>query len=173
LSRKLVSRAQQSPAFRENGGVRFAPAVSKTRQTEEFRTQARSLATPLAATEVDASSKVCDSGGENEDAELAGILAAIAEDVERWAAGARAGIAGEYAGKIADARKNLPRNRAAGAVRAFNDARISALALVKRMAAVDLATRREAAILASRNRLRARRAAHTFRHSPSNGPNLK
>jgi hypothetical protein len=85
-----------------------------------------------------------------DDTELAGVLAAIADDVGRISSGARAAIVVEYAGRIAHARKHLPRYQVAGAVRSINDARAAALALIKRAASADLAARRAAAIRAHR-----------------------
>jgi hypothetical protein len=52
----------------------------------------------------------------------------------------------EFAGKIMDARKHLPRHQAAGAVRACKDARGAALTMIARTMANELAGRCAAAI---------------------------
>jgi hypothetical protein len=81
---------------------------------------------------------------------LARLLAAIADEVQAWAAGARAGIAAEFAGKILYARQYLPKHLVAGAVRALVEARQAALASFARLAMIELSARQQTAIRAYR-----------------------
>jgi hypothetical protein len=108
--------------------------------------------------------------GEGESAELGRIVFAITEEIQRWAAGARAGVIAEFVAKVSYARKQLPRNQLIGAVRACYEARAAALALIKRQAAADLIGRREAAIREHRNKRPARPSA---RRKPTSEPDHK
>jgi hypothetical protein len=90
-----------------------------------------------------------------EDSELTQILDAIVADVQRKAAGARAAVTAEYAGKIRYARQYLPRPQVAGAVQAFKQAQAAALAHIAREASGEIAMRREAVIRARRKERRA------------------
>jgi hypothetical protein len=87
------------------------------------------------------------------------ILAAIMNDAQAKAAGARAAVIAEYGGKIAYARKFLPRDQAAGAIRACKDAMAAAFALIAKEVATEIATGREAAIRARSKRPRGRKAS--------------
>jgi hypothetical protein len=97
------------------------------------------------------------------DTDLGAVLAAIDDDVQDSAAGARAGIMAEFAGRIAYARKHLPRHQIAAAVAAFKEARKAALALVKRNAAEQRAGRKKAATMA-------RRRPRVAKGGPKSGP---
>jgi hypothetical protein len=79
------------------------------------------------------------------DTDLGAILGAIDDEVEGIAAAARAGIMADFGGRIASARKHLPRSQIAAAVAALKEARKAALALVKRHAAQERAGRKKAA----------------------------
>jgi hypothetical protein len=104
------------------------------------------------------------------DSELGALLAAIAEDVQDSAAGAREGIMADFGARIAYAQKHLPRHQRAAAVGALKEARKAALALVSRNAAQELAGRKKAAIASRGRRPRAGKGGRR----PSNnraGPN--
>jgi hypothetical protein len=107
---------------------------------------------PLSAASGDIADTAQTQGKEtpDSDADLGAVLAAIDDDVQDSAAGARAGIMAEFAGRIAYARKHLPRHQIAAAVAAFKEARKAALALVKRNAAEQRAGRKQAATMARR-----------------------
>lgn len=79
------------------------------------------------------------------DTDLGAILGAIDDEVEGIATAARGGVMAEFAGRIAYARKHLPRSQIAAAVAALKAARKAALALVKRNAAQERAGRKKAA----------------------------
>ena len=98
------------------------------------------------------------------DAELAGILNAIAEDVTRMSAGATAGVLAEYVSAIGSARTQFPKELVAGIIRGLKDALRTKLAAIKEAAKIDLAGRREGAIRAHR---------HAVTRKPPDAPNLK
>jgi hypothetical protein len=93
------------------------------------------------------------------DPQLDGILAAIVSEVMGKAAGARDAIMAEYGGKIAFARKSLPRAQFGGAVRAFKDAQTAALAIVAREANAEIIARREAILRTHSKRSPAKKPA--------------
>jgi hypothetical protein len=78
------------------------------------------------------------------------LLSAIDDDVHRFASAARHGINADFAARVAYARKHLPRHQLAAALRGFAEARKAALALVRRNAELELASRKKAAIAARR-----------------------
>lgn len=98
------------------------------------------------------------------DSELNSVLDAIADDVHRYSAAARDQIMTEFAAAIAQARKHLPRHARAAAVGALRNARATALAVVKRNTALELAGRKKAAVAARRKARR--RAATTYPKQP-------
>jgi hypothetical protein len=81
------------------------------------------------------------------DTELGALLDAIAEDVQHTAAAVRAGIMADFAARVAHARRHLPRQQLAAALRGFAEARKAALALARRNARMELQARKKAAIL--------------------------
>ena len=97
-----------------------------------------------------------DAGDAGADSELSLILDAIVDDVMRRAAGAQMAIMAEYAGKVAYARRYLPRTEVAGAVRAAMDVKAAALAHIAGEAAAEIAARRAAIIGARRKQRRIR-----------------
>jgi hypothetical protein len=103
------------------------------------------------------------------DTDLGAILGAIDDEVQEIAAGARAGIMAEFAGRVAYARKHLPRHQVAAAVAAFKQARKAALALVKRNAAQERAGRKKAATMARRRPRVAKGGRKPRNHAPRGG----
>jgi hypothetical protein len=97
------------------------------------------------------------------DSELGAVLDAIDHDVQVSEAAACAGIMAEFAGRIAYARKHLPRDQVAAAIAAIVQARKAALATVKRNAADRRAGRKKAAAMARRP------VRHFSRHSKRPG----
>jgi hypothetical protein len=120
----------------------------------EFRAQVSAMFAPVGSP-LDAGAPI-DAG---DDAELRNLLAAIADDVQRMAAGMCQAIAAEYGGKIDYARKTLRRDQAAGIVSMLKAARQAALALARQSAAAELVGRREGAIRAHRKAFRSDRPA--------------
>ena len=78
--------------------------------------------------------------------ELDAILSAIAEEGQRRTAGASADIMTQYASRIDQARKTLPPNQIAGAIRAIIEARTAEIAALSRSIAMETAGKRRAAI---------------------------
>jgi hypothetical protein len=99
-----------------------------------------------------------------ENLELIEALAAISEDVWRHCAAVCAGIDADFAGRIAHARKTLPRSQVTAAVHSLAQARKTALQAARQMAKAELFARREAAIVRYR---RPRRPQATGWHDPS------
>lgn len=83
---------------------------------------------------------------------LAGLLTAIADDVQSRAAIARTGVVADFAGRVAHARKHFPRSLIASTLATIQEQRLVALAAVNRNANTELAGRREAAISRFRRR---------------------
>lgn len=146
--------------FRRAAGPVFAPPVVHAAGFRnasagdgnvrgEFRAQASAMFAPVSSP-LDADAPV--DAGEN--TELGNLLAAIADDVQRMAAGMCQAIAAEYGGKIDHARKTLRRDQAAGIVSMLKAARQAALAQARQLAATELAGRREAAIRMHRRPVR-------------------
>jgi hypothetical protein len=130
-------------------GFRSTPiGIGDTRG--KFRAQASTMSAPVSSS-LDAGGQLAGAGY---DSELANLLAVIADDVQRLAAGMCQAITAEYAGKIAHARQSLPRDQVAGVIAALKAQRQAALAVAHQSAAVELAGRREAAIRAHRKPLR-------------------
>jgi hypothetical protein len=129
---------------------------SNSLTTNEITNVGRELCKPLVVQKIESSDfePVAVSG---EETELGKTIAAITEDVERWAEGARQGVADKYAGQIAFARKHLSRYQVAGAVRAINESRNAELALIKQAAAKERAGRIETAIRLFRGKFDNRR----------------
>jgi len=144
-------------------------STNEARTRGEFRAQSLWMLAGNAPSG-DAPSGKADAGDAGEDTELAQILSAIAEDVQRKAATVSRAVLADYAGKIAHARKHLPRHQLAGAVRAYAEARTAALAVIKQAAASELTARRKAAILRHRGLLRALRAAQSSPRQKSLAP---
>jgi hypothetical protein len=130
-------------------GFRSAPAGGGDVRGE-FRAQAATVSGSVSSS-IDDGGQLADAG---DGSELSNLLAVIADDVQRMAAGLCQAIAAEYGGKIAHARQSLPRDQVAGAVSALKAARQAALTLARQWAAAELAGRREAAIRAHRKPLR-------------------
>jgi hypothetical protein len=145
-----------------------SPPAAQTIAPGEFSSSARTITAPHVvaargkdleaarptAAESGTLTEAIDAPGEEppeSDSELGALLAAIAEDVQESAAGARDGIMADFGARIAYAQKHLPRHLRAAAVGALKEARKAALALVSRNAAQELAGRKKAAI-ASRGR---------------------
>jgi hypothetical protein len=127
----------------------------------EFRAQASTVSASVNSSG--------DGGGQfagGDDNELGNLLAVIADDVQRMAAGMCQAIAAEYAGKIAYAHRSLPRDQVAGAVSALKAARQAALAVARQAAAAELVGRREAAV-------RARKPVRLQGSKLPDGPNRK
>jgi hypothetical protein len=170
-----------SPRGKSGNGAQGTAAAQIT-ALGEFSGSARAITTPftgsarepdfgperpLSAESGDIADAVQAQGEEAPDSEtdLGAVLAAIDDDVQESAAGARAGIMAEFAGRIAHARKHLPRHQIAAAVAAFKEARKAALALVKRNAAEQRAGRKKAATMA-------RRRPRVAKGGPKSGPSL-
>jgi hypothetical protein len=139
-----------TPIVRVSPDERIKPERPQMVEKEKFSEAAEALCTEPAESNTD----------------LHSVLAAIADDVQEIAAAARGGIMAEFAGRIADARKRLPRHAAAGAVAMLKEARKAALALVKRNAALELAGRKKAAIQARRRPSAARYGRKPGHHAP-------
>lgn len=90
------------------------------------------------------------SGPEGEDSELGLLLGAIAVEMHQIAAAVRAGIMADFAARVVDARRCLPRHQLAGALAAIKQARGAALAIASRNAKAELQGRTKAAIAARR-----------------------
>ena len=133
----------------------------------EFRGQARWIRTPVAITapnEVEGFAEVISDG---EDNELGIILSAIAEEVQRDAAAASAGVIAEFVGRMRHARKFLPRELLQGALQSLQEALKAALTLIKRQAAVQLAERRKVAVKKYSKRFRIIRHVKPHPHGKS------
>jgi hypothetical protein len=169
-----------SPRGKSGSGAQGTAAAQIT-APGEFSGAARSITTPFTGSarghDFDSerpseSGDIADTaqtqGGEApaSDTELGAVLAAIDDDVQNSAAGARAGIMAEFAGRIAYARKHLPRHQIAAAVAAFKEARKAALALVKRNAAEQRAGRKKAATMARRRSRVAKGGPKPSSHAP-------
>jgi hypothetical protein len=166
LDRKSVAaRHYISPPMRDSEGHRQW-TVEEAHLRGEFRAQAfwLSFGTDRKLDEAGVVASEGDAGGDDE---LAQILDAIGAEVGGKAAGARAAVIAEYAGKIAHARKSLPRREADGTVRALMEVRAAALAHIAREASREIALRREAAIRAHRKE---RRRPGIPRNDPGQGP---
>jgi hypothetical protein len=89
-------------------------------------------------------------GDQVTDAELGSLLDAIAADVHKTASAARDAVMTEFTARAAHARKHLPRSQLAAALKAIDEARKAALALIKRNQTAELSARRAAALAARR-----------------------
>jgi hypothetical protein len=105
------------------------------------------------------------SEAESDDGSLSAILSIIGDEVQQFAASARASVMAEFAAAMQHARKTLPPAQIAGAVAVLKQARTTALTLIKRNAATQLKGRREAAIRDYRKRGRSH-----LRLQPPHGP---
>jgi hypothetical protein len=85
--------------------------------------------------------------GQGEDG-LGSLLASIADEVHRHTAAAREGVMMDFAARVAHARRHLSPALLGAALRALRDQRKTALALITQNAALELATRRNAAVAA-------------------------
>jgi hypothetical protein len=143
-------------------GEDSAPARPTTGAKENFSAAAEaSNATDAAEAQ--------DGEAAGSDSELGAVLDAIDHDVQVSEAAACAGIMAEFAGRIAYARKHLPRDQVAAAIAAIVQARKAALATVKRNAAERRAGRKKAAAMA-RRRSRVTKGARTpLNHMPRGG----
>jgi hypothetical protein len=131
-----------------------ASPVNETRTRGEFRAQ--SIWMTERPHSSDGGGSQANSGdATGQDAELASILDAIAEEVARMSAGASAAAMAEYVGATDSARKQFPKHLVAGIIRGLKDALQAKLAAIRDAAKNELAGRREAAIRAHRPRLRA------------------
>jgi hypothetical protein len=151
LSRKLFTA---SPRSHEHARRSPVSTISEDQVSDAFKAEGQKITghnTPIGENGADNSEHVPISSDETE---LGGILAAISDDVERWAQGARNGINSKYAAQIAFARKHLPRKQVAGVVRALIDSRNAELAYVTRAATADRMRRFEIAISNSRSKSR-------------------
>ena len=100
------------------------------------------------------------SGGAGEmhairDDALGGLLMSIAEDVERQAGAVADAIRHEFAIKMDDARRHMPRHQVASALRGLADARSAALTAAASKAAAEMHGRQQAALA-----VKARRPDH-------------
>jgi hypothetical protein len=87
-------------------------------------------------------------GGEDpgsENPELGQILSSIASDVSQHCAAVCASINADFSGRMAQARKSLPRGQVASALHVLKQARVAALMLARQMAKMELHSRQEAA----------------------------
>jgi hypothetical protein len=140
----------------------------------EFKGQARWIGAGPVPTEPNEVEGLGEATEDGEDNELAKILSAITEDVQRVAAAASASVMAEFAGRMQHARKCLPRWQVPGALQSLKEARDAALAIVKRNAAADLAGRREAAVSMYGKRIRSARSGHPrMRGNPPDGLDQK
>jgi hypothetical protein len=140
LARMLFTRS--SPPEKQQVHRASGPIESRAYATGEFENAGRILCARLVRQEIDYNTEHTAAG---DDSELSKIIAAITEDVERWAAGARQGVSAKYAGQIDFARKHLPRHLVAGAIRAIIDNRSVELAFIRERAAAERAQRIEIA----------------------------
>lgn len=94
-----------------------------------------------------------DAGGEDPregDDGLGALLAAIADDVQFRATAARNGLMADFAGRAAHARKHLSRHLLAATLATIKEQRKAALAAISQNAALELQSRKKAAIAAWR-----------------------
>jgi hypothetical protein len=160
----LFSRHQNSALARIGPRQVFSAQYARG----AFKAQARWISARLTTSIAHSSDGPGGLAAEAGDDELARLLAAIADEVGAWAAGARASVSAEYAGRISHAQKYLPKHEVAGAVRALKEACQAALAAISRTAQAELMARREAAI---RLRHRPQPAARPSpRPKPPKGP---
>ena len=180
-SAKFYAPLSQMPPIsqrRSSGESARGAAAARITALGEFSGSARSITTPssdsthgrdfeaerLLPANSGSSAEAHEAAGEeapDSDSELGAILGAIDDEVEGIAAAARTGIMAEFAGRIASARKHLPRSQIAAAVAALKAARKAALALVKRHAAQERAGRKKAATAGRGRRPRAAGARRT------------
>jgi hypothetical protein len=158
--RPLATRRVSLPPVPHANAIRlWTPTEARTRG--EFRAAALWVTSRVSRSD----DSIGDAGDTGADIELEAIVA----DVQRKAEGARAGVRAEYAGKISFARQQLPRQQAAGAVRAFLEAQAAALLHIAREAAGEIAARRAAVI---RDRRKERRPVRpSVWGGPLEGPN--
>jgi hypothetical protein len=147
----------------------------------EFRGLARWLTSPFATAAQDKGIfpvRPGDGTGYSEDPagasdDLAALLDAIADDVQRHASAARDGVLADFAARAAHARKHLSRNLLTATLAAIRQQRKAALALIGRNAALERAGRREAAIAARGGKtVRRNGSKKPNNDSPGNGPRL-
>jgi hypothetical protein len=81
---------------------------------------------------------------------LSALIEAISDEVHRHTTAARDGLLADFAARMAHARKHLSPHLLAASLAALKQQRKSALALINRNAAAELAGRKKAAIMASR-----------------------
>jgi hypothetical protein len=119
-------------------------ATVRTVGLAEWEASARWITTPAAQPqELNRGSNAPDEPLDNY--ELFLVLGAIAEEVARHGAAVCTGIAADFAARMAHARRTLPRNQAAAAVTALEQARRAALQLARQMAQAELKARQDAA----------------------------
>lgn len=143
LSRpSAASRAVVSP--KSHSGIAVAQMKG------EFRVEAHGTFAPIGVSTTHSTADTESAPPDAGDDELARLLAAIADEVRSWAAGARTSIAAEFSGRISHAQRHLPKHEVLGAVRALKEACQAALAAITRIAQAELLARREAVIRARR-----------------------
>lgn len=86
-----------------------------------------------------------DVGSDGTADELSGLMEAIAREVQGHAAVVCAGIAADFATKISQARKSLPRDQVAAAVIALKQAKKAAVRFVRESAALEITGRQKQA----------------------------
>jgi hypothetical protein len=150
LSRRLGADARQAPTKRLPQQATLADGSETS--PAAFRNEAHQITARLTAAQSGHASDAGYGGASDDDSDLRIILAAIAEDVERWSAGARDGIEAKYAGQIAFARRHLSRHQVAGAIRAIIECRNAEVALIGRAAETERASRVDAALRKSRGK---------------------
>jgi hypothetical protein len=129
------------------GGTLFSPTTS-AEALGDGPGSSRGTGTPASRTDGDYESPAppgSEDAGEN--VEVGQILSAIAEEVNRHYAAVCAGINADFVAAAAQARRTLPRGRAAGAVQTLRQARQAALTLARQTAKMEIHGRKQAAAL--------------------------
>ena len=156
---------------------RHGPApwtTAKAHTFGEFSGQARYICAARDAVEPAGVGGIGGANTDAEESELGNLLAAIAEEVNRFAGAASVAVIVEFAARMKHARASLPRGQIPGALQALKDARKAALAIIKQNSAAELAARREAAMRMHTSRIRAVRNEHRRLHAkPPNGLDRK
>ena len=155
MARTLFTDSRSLEAHQPERNLRLADP--KAPPTDEITNVGRIICGRYVSQEIDSGGNSEQVAVVDDETELGKIIAAITEDVERWAEAARQGVVAKYAGQIAFARKHLSRHQVAGAVRAINESRNAELALIKQAAAKERAGRIEAAIRIFRGKFDNRR----------------
>ncbi len=163
VSRKPLNtgRSILSTTANNNGPVDWTPG--RIKGVGQFLAAAGWLTAPVRAAEalegptrpVQAGAPVAagvDGGIDSDGADegLGGLLAAIADEVQSRVAAVVAGLSGEFAARIAHARKTLPKDQAAAAVAALKQARKVAVKAVRENAAGEIKGRQKAAMVLRR-----------------------